>query len=139
MRKVVACENPRLLAGFVKKSFCMSVNGGDVWFEHLDGIYENEQLVLEKLETDAKTFSRPSMPSLIAINIDETEITEDIADTLVEKLTGAKMFTRVVFVGVNGSDKRKLKRKISATPHRFALDFNNDFQKAKEWLVSESV
>ena len=44
-------QNPRDLPGFRKKSFAMYFRGGEIWFEHLDGIYEYEALVLESCAT----------------------------------------------------------------------------------------
>lgn len=40
------------LPGLTKKSFSMFFGGGEIWFEHLDGIYEHTDLAIEKLEND---------------------------------------------------------------------------------------
>ena len=132
-------KDPRKLPGFIKKSFWMSVDGGDVWFEHLDGIYEYETLVVEKLISDYETFRYPSMPSLIAVNLYETMITDNIIDNIAEKLTGKKHFTRVVFVGADKISRHCIRRSLSKRNSTFALAFIDDFQKAKEWLVSENI
>ena len=40
------------LLGDRKKSFLLYYNGGEIWFEHLEGLYEYEDLVTEKLNSD---------------------------------------------------------------------------------------
>lgn len=115
----------------------MYFGGSEIWFEHLDGIYSYTDLAIEKLEKDHLTFKRPSVPSLIAINLDETEINDKLIAAIADKLlNGGKRFTRVVFVGTDSYSKRKIKTALAASG--FALSFINDFEKAKEWLVSES-
>lgn len=123
--------------GLKKKSFSMYFGGGEIWFEHLDGIYEYTDLAIEKLENDYFEFRRPSMPSLIAINLDKTLVGDKLIHAIAEKLLNSdKRFTRVVFVGINRTIKRKIKKAFLEAS--FALNFINDFEKAKEWLVMEN-
>ena len=130
-------QNPRDLPGFRKKSFAMYFRGGEIWFEHLDGIYEYEALVLEKLRNDLPMFTKPSTTSLICFDFDETVITENIRLSVIEALTKTdKHFTRVCFVSVDKKSKKVLKR--SLYNHGFEIEFIYDFEKAKEWLVSEN-
>lgn len=121
---------------YCRKSFPMFFGGGEIWFEHLDGIHEHTELAIEKLERDYQQFKRPSMPSLIAINLDETVVTEALISAVADKLLkGDKRFTRVVFVGVDKKIKRKIERELAGAS--FVLSFINDFEKAKEWLVGK--
>lgn len=130
--------DPNELPGVKKKSFAMYFGGGEIWFEHLDGIYEYTDIALQKLENDYPTFRKPSAPSLIAVNLDETLINDKLIQALADKLAGGgKLFTRVAIVGADGGTKRKLKKALCGGG--FALKFINDFEKAKEWLVSENV
>lgn len=123
-------------AGINKKSFSMFFGGGEIWFEHLDGVYEYTNLAIEKLENDYQQFKRPSKPSLIAINLDETVVDDALIGAIAEKLLNSdKRFTRVVFVGVDKKVKRKIENVLEGAS--FALDFINDFEKAKEWLVGK--
>ncbi|NLL78719.1 MAG: hypothetical protein GX234_02725 [Clostridiales bacterium] len=122
------------LAGVNKKSFAMFFGGGEIWFEHLDGIYGYTDLAIEKLEQDYQQFKRPSMPSLLAVNLEETMVNNALIHAIAEKiLNGNKQFTRVVFVGVNISAQKEIKKALKGAP--FVLNFINDFEKAKEWLV----
>ncbi|MGN0115104.1 MAG: hypothetical protein ACI396_07225, partial [Acutalibacteraceae bacterium] len=130
--------NPEELPGYKKQSFKMAFGGGEIWFEHLDGIYSFEDLVLSKLKNDSKTFCRPSMPSLICFNLDETAITDRIIAAISIKLLNSnKRFTRVCFVGADRAVAKKLKKALKY--NGFALHFTKDFEKAKEWLVSEKI
>ena len=124
------------LPGYTKKSFAMSFGGGEIWFEHLDGIHEFTDLAISKLNEDYKKFKSPSMTSLIAINLDETVVNDELIREISEKLlNGSKYFTKVVFVGTDKQTKKKLIQELAN--REFALAFINDFEKAKEWLVSE--
>ena len=128
----------KALSGVKKKSFSMFFSGGEIWFEHLDGLHEYSELAIEKLENDYQIFKSPSTPSLIAVNIAETTVTENLISALKETLmNGQKRFTRVVFVGADWQIKRRLQKSFAGAP--FALNFINDFEKAKEWLVTETV
>ena len=110
-------EEPR---GLRKKSFSMFFGGGEIWFEHLDSLQ----------------FLRPSAPSLIAVNLDETRLTAALTAALQKYLlqTG-KRFARVVVVGLGLVPRIRLKRALAGAP--FVLGFTNDFEQAKEWLVQE--
>lgn len=55
---ICGCELP----GFRKKSFVLYFGGGEIWFEHLDGIYQYTEHALEKLCADSDFFCRPSAP-----------------------------------------------------------------------------
>lgn len=128
-------ENIRDLPGFRKKSFSMAFRGGEIWFEHLDGIYQQEALVLEKLKEDRKIFCRPSVSSLICFNLDETVITDEIINEITDILTHSdKQFRKVCFVGANRLTKKTLSNQLEG--HGFLICFIHDFEKAKEWLVS---
>lgn len=97
------------LPWYTKKSFAMPFGGGEIWFEHLDGIYEFTDLAISKLNEDYKKFKSPSMTSLIAINLDETVINDTLIKEICEKLVnGFKYFTKVVFVGVDKQTKKRL-------------------------------
>lgn len=128
-------KNPRELPGFTKRSFSIPFGGGEIWIEHLDGLYNNTELVLEKLTEDSVLFLRPSETSLICFNIDETVITDEIINSISDVLTNPKkQFRKVCFVGSNRTTKKLLKRALDRKD--FMLEFINDFEKAKDWLIS---
>lgn len=131
-------ENPRELPGFKKKSFSMYFGGGEIWFEHLDGMYEQEELVIEKFLGDTKTFCRPSATSQLCFVLDETTVTPGIVSVICDTLTNAgKRFTRIGFVGVDKPARKIFKKRLENKG--FALAFTDDFEAAKEWMVRESI
>ena len=88
--------NSEKLPGVKKKSFALLFNGGELWFEHLDGMYQYTELVLEKLKNDSDIFLLPSKPAYIAFVLDETLITEPLMDEIVRLLCGErKQFVRI--------------------------------------------
>lgn len=127
----------RTLPGFLKKSFTLPFAGGEIWFEHLDGIYQYSDLVTEKLNGDIPAFQRPSAPSNIAFVLDETVITDDIISQITAALTETnKRFLRVAIIGADRNPQNKLKHSLLG--HGFALRFFSDTEKAKEWLIMEN-
>lgn len=124
------------LPGVKKKSMSMWFRDGEIWFEHLDGIYQYSEVVLDKLEQDYEIFKRPSASSIIAINLDETIINEAILSSIIEKLCDEeKQFTRVAFVGFDRKSKHRMQGIMKVKQPGFVWKFIDDFEKSKEWLV----
>ena len=131
------CLNPENLPGVKKKSFVLPFKGGEIWFEHLDGMYQFTDLVLEKLKNDSRSFLLLSNPSHIGFVLDQTLVTKEIALKIANLLCDErKKFMRVCFMGTD----KKIKKMITAALKEkadFAFCFINDIEQAKEWLVSE--
>ena len=126
--------NVEELPGYKKKSFVLPYNGGEIWFEHLDGIYENENLVLEKLEMDIQLFLRPSSTSYICFVFDETKITEQIIIAVLNSITESKKhFMKIAFSGVDKKSKHRLKKEL--TGKGFGIGFFEGLEDAKGWLL----
>ncbi|MBR4622392.1 MAG: hypothetical protein IKO44_02515 [Ruminococcus sp.] len=120
-------------AGINKRSFELNYNGGTIWCEHLDGMgaYENE--VIKKFLGDKPSFSRPSVSSSMIVNLDKTEMTDRIAETIVSALTDSKKKIRkIAFVGV---DKRWHKKLKKIQDSGCIIKFLTDYEKAKEWVI----
>ena len=49
--------------GLQKKSFLLYYGGGEIWAEHLDGLYGYTNLAIEKFEKDYLECKRPSLPA----------------------------------------------------------------------------
>ena len=79
-------KTPDELPGVRKKSFILPYAGGEIWFEHLDGIYQYTELAIEKLRTDTPVFRRPSSPGHIIFVLDETIITEELISEIADAL-----------------------------------------------------
>lgn len=126
--------NAEELAGYKKKSFVLPYNGGEIWFEHLDGIYEYETLVLNKLENDAASFSKPSAPSHVCFVFTETTVSEHISHAVIKAiLDSGKRFTKIAFVGLDKTSKRTIKKEL--TGKGFGIGFLEGLEDAKEWLL----
>ena len=131
-----AYKNPDDLPGIKKKSFILPFAGGEIWFEHLDGIYQYTELAIQKLRADTANFRRPSAPRHIAFVLDETMMTEELVSEIADVLTGSgKQFVRAAFVGADGLTRRRLRRLFCG--HGFAIKFFDGIEPAKEWLLDE--
>ncbi len=127
-------SDPRTLPGFLKKSFSLPYRGGEIWFEHLDGLYRHEALALEKLRSDRAAFARPSASAIFALVLDETEVTPALIGAVADALQNAgKAFRRVCVIGANAKAERALKTRLGGGG--YALACINDLEKAKEWLI----
>ena len=122
-------------AAVKKKSFELNYNGGTIWCEHLDGMGTLEGEVIAKFCEDKKLFSRPSVSSFMIIDLDETEITEQMVRTIVDAIIEAnKVFRKIAFVGV---EKHWQKQLGAIKTKGIAVRFIDDYEKAKEWAISE--
>ena len=136
LRYTSGCVHPEELPGVKKKSFILPYAGGEIWFEHLDGIYQYTELAVQKLHRDRTTFRRPSSPGYITFVLNETIITEEliseIADALIKP---GKQFMRAAFVGADRFSCRKLEKLLYG--HGFASKFFDGIEPAKEWILDE--
>jgi len=129
-------NDPSELPGVKKKSFILPFAGGEIWFEHLDGIYQYTGLAIEKLRKDTVTFRRPSSPGYITFVLDETMITDELIAEIADALTKpGKRFMRAAFVGADGLSCKKLKKVLQG--HGFAIRFFDGIEPAKEWILDE--
>jgi len=136
LRYMPGCVHPEELSGVKKKSFILPYAGGEIWFEHLDGIYQYTELAVEKLHKDTAVFRRPSSPGYIIFVLDETSITEELISEITDALIKpGKQFMRVAFVGVDRRSCRKLKKLLYG--HSFAIKFFDGIEPAKEWTLGK--
>lgn len=128
--------NPDELPGVRKKSFILPFAGGEIWFEHLDGIYQYAELAIQKLRADTAVFRRPSAPGYITFVLDETRITEELISEIADALIPpGKRFMRVAFVGADRLSCKRLKKILCG--HGFAIRLFDGIEPAKEWLLDE--
>ncbi|MGN1121281.1 MAG: hypothetical protein ACI4RV_02865 [Eubacteriales bacterium] len=134
-----ACKAEEL-PGVKKQSFVLPFGGGEIWFEHLDGIYQFTELALAKLQADSRTFLLPSKPSQIGFVLSETQVTPTLAASIAALLCdpAKKRFTRVCFIGADGAARRILRRALGNSCG-FAVRFADDFEKGKQWLIAEGL
>lgn len=127
------------LPGAKKPSFVLPYGGGEIWFEHLDGMGLHTELVLDKLRRESRSFLLPSRPAQIGFVLTETCVTKALADEIAALLCGGqKPFRRVCFIGTDRKTRRMLCDALQNRA-RFALAFIDDFEQAKAWLVSEAM
>ena len=94
-------------------------------------------IVIEKFLKDMKIICRPSSSASISINLNETLVQKDIAELIVNKLSNVKRhISKVAFVGLDGTGKRLIKSSLKNENSSFCYRFIDDFEKAKEWLIS---
>ncbi|WP_277405794.1 hypothetical protein [Lacrimispora xylanisolvens] len=124
----------RIELGLKKKSFSMFFNGGEIWFEHLDSLYDQTELIKQKFTQDLLEIQRPSTSSFIAVILDESNINSEILDLIInEFLNLDKQLRKVVFIGLTLKMKRYVKKRSAHT--NFLIICMDDLEKAKEWLV----
>lgn len=132
--------NPDELPGVRKNFFILPFAGGEIWFEHLDGIYQYAELAIQKLRADTAVFRRPSAPGYITFVLDETRITEELISEIADNSRcthppPGKRFMRVAFVGADRLSCKRLKKILCG--HGFAIRLFDGIEPAKEWLLDE--
>ncbi|MGN1106105.1 MAG: hypothetical protein ACI4RH_05580 [Huintestinicola sp.] len=131
----MSIQNINTEAGLRKKSFELYFNGGSIWAEHLDGMGDMKEKVIEKFQSDKKSFCRPSMTSFIIVNLDQTEIDDDIISCIFDTFVNSqKRFMKIAFVGVKKIGDRNYLRDISRKKG-CPVEFFDDFEKAKWWVL----
>lgn len=124
----------------VRPSMKLNFMGGEIWFEQLDALSVHTKLAMEKFRSDLKDIRRVSSPSKVAVNVNETLVTDEFADLLVDELCLSDRFiTKLAFVGADFATKRKIKKRLKNKQYAFAVGFIDDYEKAKIWLVTEGV
>ena len=120
-------------AGINKRSFELNYNSGTIWCEHLDGIGPYEDEVIRKYMEDKAAFLRPSVSSSMIIDLDKTDVTEKIIETIMTVLSESeKMFRKIAFVGVDRCWRRKLAK---IKENGCLINYFTDYEKAKEWVI----
>ena len=119
-------------AGINKKSFELNYNGGMIWCEHLDSMGNMETEVINKFKEDCRIFSRPSVSSYMIINLDETIVSDQIVECIVNGIIECpKRIRKIAFVGIGKKEQKKFGR--LNTESGVIISFFSDFEKAKEW------
>lgn len=124
----------------LRESRAMFYGGGEIWVEDLDALSIHKDILLSKLQEDMKKICKPSAPSLVAVNLSETLVDEEVAEVFAKELCGGGEFIRkVVFVGLRGRRKALVRRALRARerPPAFVYTFENDYEKAKQWLMDK--
>ncbi len=120
--------------GLKKKSFSLYYNGGEIWSEHLDSLYDQKELLKQKFLKDLEVIRRPSTSSYIGIAMNETEVDIEILDLIIDSFTSmSKPLKKVVFIGLKSKMKSYINKKNAETP--FVMTCLDDYEKAKEWLI----
>jgi hypothetical protein len=120
----------------VRKSFVIPHNNGEMWAEELDSLYNFSDIIQSKFLEDMKSIRRPSSPSIIAINLNQTMITKHLATIIVQNLIDAGSSVRkVAFVGLDKEGLCNMKQVFKNYNTNFTYQYFVDFARAKDWLI----
>jgi hypothetical protein len=120
----------------VRKSFALPYNGGEIWGEQLDSLSDHSELVERKFIEDLQIIARPSSSAQIALQLNETFVTERLASLFISEL--AKLGPRVqklAIIGVDRHAKKLLKAELAKSQPKFAVNFFDEIELAKSWLI----
>lgn len=120
--------------GLNKKSFPLYFHGGEIWCEHLDSLYNQKELLKQKFKQDLVLISKPSSSSFIAVNLDQSEVDQEILKLIIDSFVMlGKPLRKVVFIGLSSKMRSYIKKRNTDTV--FIMTCIDDYEKAKEWLV----
>lgn len=122
--------------GLKKKSFSLFYNGGEIWCEHLDSLYDKTELLKQKFKQDLEHIDKPSASSFLAVVLNDSNVEKEMLEQIVDQFSGLnKQLQKVAFIGLNASLKRYIKKRNADTT--FPMICMDDLEKAKDWLVSK--
>ena len=136
--KIQNCIQAKDLPGTNKKSFALYFGGGEIWCEHLDGMYSFTDEVMHKFINDTPNITKPSAPSLIAVSLIETVVNEKIITLITDTyIKNTNYIRKVIFVGMNSYSQKLMEKAFKKRygEYQFAVNYVNDFEEAKKWLV----
>lgn len=84
---------------------------------------------------------KPSSPAMIAVNLNETLIDNELAELIVNEFAKSDRYVnKIAFVGLDKADKKLISSLFKRLDKRvnFGFRFIDDYEKAKEWLVGEN-
>lgn len=120
--------------GLKKKSFSLFFNGGEIWCEHLDSLYDEAELLKQKFMQDLFQIQKPSASSFIAVILNDSNVDREILEQILDEFSGLKkQLRKVVFVGLNIKMKKYIKKRNRDTI--FMMICMDDLENAKEWLI----
>lgn len=122
----------------IRNSFKLLFSDAEIWSEELDGLNVYTDVIIEKFLEDMVTIRKPSSPGLIAIHLNETVVDKCLVNIIVAELKKVEHpIQKVVFVGLNRTAQKIAKLSIKIAGVSFLYAFINDYEKAKEWLVTQ--
>jgi hypothetical protein len=119
----------------IRKSFSAPHNNGEIWAENLDSLYDFSEIVEGKFMEDLKIIRRPSSPSAIAVNLNQTVVTQSLITVILEGLISVGKVRKVAFVGLNKESIHMIKRLSKQYKLDFGYQCFSDFVKAKNWII----
>ncbi|GMQ64512.1 hypothetical protein [Vallitalea maricola] len=124
----------------IRESMQLSFAGSDIWCIELDSLNVYTDIVIDKFLKDMVIARKRSSPSLIVIHLNKTLMKIELIGVIASELKKAEnAVCRVVFVGLDRSNQRLIKKALKKESVSFAYGFNNNYEKAKEWLVSKRL
>lgn len=122
--------------GLKKKSFSIFYNGGEIWCEHLDSLYDKTELLKQKFVQDLEQIDKPSASSFLAVVLNDSHVDKELLEQIVDHFSGLKkQLQKVAFIGLDANMKRYIKKRNANTT--FPMICMDDLEKAKDWLVSK--
>lgn len=120
--------------GLNKKSFPLYFHGGEIWWEPLDSLYNQKELLKQKFKQDLVLISKPSSSSFIAVNLDQSEVDQETLKLIIDSFVMlGKPLRKVVFIGLTSKMRSYIKKRNTETV--FIMTCLDDYEKAKEWLI----
>jgi hypothetical protein len=124
----------------IRKSFSIFFNNGEIWAGNFDGLGDNFDIIRNKVLEEQEIIKRPSTPALVIFNVYGTDINYKLAEIFINSLFDVQASVKkVAFSGLTKQGKKNIKSFIKNSGYtlEFALNYFDDLEKAKQWLVSK--
>ena len=124
-----------------KLFFSLSFCNQDVYYVELDSIQDKNEL-WDKIGKSRNYMRELRNPEKIIIHLEQTVLTHSRVDQIIELVEQTRdHYSKLCFVGVHGINRWILRHKMKQSLKNFTAPWslNNDYQKAKEWIVSNGT
>lgn len=121
---------------YLRKSFAISHNDGEMWAANLDALGDHPDVLQRRWDEDIAVLRRASSPGVVAVNLCQTAVSAAQADRMMADLQAARpRVTRVAFIGADRAGLKNLKDAQKRHQVTFVHHYFKDFVVAKDWLI----
>lgn len=131
-------KRPRRSVPDLRQPFALPFRGGEIWVVCAGGLGDDVELTKQKIIENAEQSRRPSISSLVLYDLNETEVSLDIAGFLWNRIMNLQCYIKkLALVGVGVKDRRNLQKALEQTGMALEISYRcfEDMEPAKEWLV----
>jgi hypothetical protein len=124
-----------------KLFFSLSFNNQDIYYIEFDSI-NNNSVLIEKITEANKYINELIFPEKIIVHLEQTSLNNNGINLIIDFIgITNKHYKNLCFVGIHDVTRLFFKYKMKQNRKLVSIPWTiiNDYQKAKEWIVSKDT